>query len=56
MRAVEKSRIVRVRMTESDVLCLWAACVLREPEPLTRLLKKILRPAARILAKKRTRK
>jgi hypothetical protein len=37
---------VRVEMKESDLLCLWAACVLREPEPLTRLLKKILKPVA----------
>ncbi len=36
---------VSVRIPQSDLLCLWAAVVLREPEPLTRLLKKLLKPA-----------
>lgn len=41
---IKKEPIILVPMREQDVLCLWAAVVLREPEPLTRLLKKILKP------------
>lgn len=39
-----KKRTHLIPINERDLLCIWAACILREPEPLTRLLKKILKP------------
>lgn len=47
-REFKRWHVVKIR--QDDILCLWAAVILREPEPLTRLLKKILKqPALRIL-------
>lgn len=41
-----------ILISERALLCLWAAVILREPEPLTRLLKKILKPAVMAKGKK----
>lgn len=43
LRAAAGSTLL-LPMSKRDALCIWAAIVLREPEPLTRLLKKILEP------------
>jgi len=47
------SATITVKITERDMFCIWAAVVLREPEPLTRLLKKILKPVALRLARRK---
>lgn len=52
VRAKMRNTFHHVSISEADLVCLWAAVVLREPEPLTRKLKKILKPTAlNLLAK-----
>lgn len=43
-RKKKKGAVFNVPINGDDLICLWAAVVLREPEPLTRLLSKIIKP------------
>lgn len=41
-----------IKISKNNLFCLWAAVILREPEPLTRLIKKILKPTVLSIERK----